>query len=673
MTTRPRFARISTLAVGLCAVLALSQTGFAQAPCGSKPASSTDLTTMKLEDLMNIEITSVSKKEQKVSQVAASVFVITQEDVQHSGATNIPDLLRMVPGVDVAQINANTWAISARGFNSEYANKLLVLIDGRPIYTATVGGVNWDTVDVPLEDIERIEVIRGPGGTIWGANAVNGVINIITKKSSDTPGGLVSGGGGTQQQAFSTLQYGGTLGSSSSYRIFSKYTDVNQSPNLNGQDAHDDWHLLHGGFRLDWQPCSKDRWMVEGDLYTGSEGANIVHTVVNPPEQFSVVRLVDLSGGALLGHWDHVFSERSDSSLQISFDNDERNGPENYQRRHTFDLDFQHHFVLSPRHDLIWGAEFRTSPDHTIGSSDESWIPADRTFNLFSAFVQDEITLKPDRLFLTLGSKLENNSFSPTVVEPEVRLAWTPGSRRTVWGSVSTAYRAPNRSDQNVNAAVGVLPGPIELLVLGNPKLQPERVIALESGYRSRLARRLSFDLSAFLNVYSGLETLGFGTPYLQPGAVPPLMIQPYVFNNGSDGHTGGAEVSASWKVNNRWTLSPGYSHIEIAVTLPAHAISDAQGEDPPNTADLRSHFDLGHGLDWDAAVYFLDNPPTQFVASNTRADTQLTWRIGERSQFSIVGQNLLRDHHLEFEDVSQIVKSTLVKRGLFARLQWWF
>jgi iron complex outermembrane receptor protein len=457
--SRLRFTLLFLLFAAL-AMLWMPHTVFAQT---SAPSASADLTTMNLEDLMKLEVTSVSKKEQKISQVAAAIFVITQEDIHRSGATNIPDLLRMVPGLDVAQINANTWAISARGFNSEFANKLLVLIDGRAVYTPTLGGVDWDTTDVPLEDIERIEVIRGPGGTIWGANAVNGVINIITKKSSDTLGGLLVGAGGTQQQALGTAQYGGKLSASSTYRIFSKYSDTNQSPSLEGQDARDDWHLLHGGFRVDLPTSKKDQWTFEGDLYTGSEGATLVHTVLNPPENVNVLRIADLSGGTVLARWAHTLSDRSDTSLQVSFDNSTRSGPESYVQRRTFDIDFQHHIALGARHDIVWGGEFRSSPDHTIGTIDQAWVPADRTFNLFNAFLQDEITLRPNRLFLTLGTKLEYNNFSGVDVDPSIRLAWTPNARQTLWWAVSTAYRTPSRRDQNMSAVLAAFPGPSEV------------------------------------------------------------------------------------------------------------------------------------------------------------------------------------------------------------------
>lgn len=243
----------------------------------TQAASARDLTQISLEDLMDIKVTSVSKKEQKMSQVAAAIYVITQEDIRRSGATNIPDLLRMVPGMDVEQINANTWAVSARGFDEQFSNKLLVLIDGRAVYTPLLGGVNWDTQDVPLEDIDRIEVIRGPGATVWGANAVNGVINIVTKNAKDTQGGLVSGGGGSDGQGYGMARYGGALEQNTSYRLFMKYLDHGALPEQDGESGDDAWHLLHGGFRADSTVSSRDSVTVQGDLYGGREGATIIH------------------------------------------------------------------------------------------------------------------------------------------------------------------------------------------------------------------------------------------------------------------------------------------------------------------------------------------------------------------------------------------------------------
>jgi len=438
-------AAVLFLLVG-CEVARGQAPSAAQSPAG-------DLTQVSIENLMNVEVTSVSKKEQKLSQVAAAVYVITQEDIRHSGATNIPDLLRMVPGLDVAQINANTWAISSRGFNSEFANKLLVLIDGRTVYTPLFGGANWDTFDVPLEDIDRIEVIRGPGGTIWGANAVNGVINVITKKTEDTLGGLVTTGGGTAAQEFGTVQYGGKIQQDTSYRIFAKYLNGDHFPDLNGTNGEDGWHLLHGGFREDTRLSAKDSLTTQGDLYAGSEGSTIVHTILNPPENVEVQRLTPLSGGNVLGKWNHIFSDRADMTMQIYFDRYTRSGPEVRETRNTYDFEFQNHLVWGNRQDVIWGFGYRHSADQTLGTIDEAFAPADWDGDLFSAFVQDQITVRPDRVFLSIGTKLENSYFTGFDLQPSIRVAWTPNKRHTFWASISRAARTPARRDEGVQAA----------------------------------------------------------------------------------------------------------------------------------------------------------------------------------------------------------------------------
>src|SRR5580692_444091 len=338
----------------------------------AQAASVRDLTQISLEDLMDIKVTSVSKKEQKMSQAAAAIYVITWGDIRRSGATNIPDLLRMVPGMDVEQINANTWAVSARGFDQQFSNKLLVLIDGRAVYTPLVGGVNWDTQDVPLEDIDRIEVIRGPGATLWGANAVNGVINVVTKRAADTQGGLVTAGGGTEGQGLGTVQFGGTLGGNTSYRIFTKYLNHNSLPALDGTSGDDAWDLLHGGFRVDTTVLKKDFLTLQGDLYGGKEGAAIVHIFsIDPPNTGNLDSRFSLSGGNILGRWNHVFSDRSDTTVQFYFDSYTRTGPEASETRHSIDIDFNHHFSWGARQDVVWGFGYRRTWDKTIGTIDQ--------------------------------------------------------------------------------------------------------------------------------------------------------------------------------------------------------------------------------------------------------------------------------------------------------------
>jgi iron complex outermembrane receptor protein len=637
-----------------------------------------DLSEASIEDLMNMEVTSASKKEQKLSQVPAAIFVITAEEVRRSGALNIPDLLRMVPGLAVAQINNNTWAITARGFNLQFANKLLVLIDGRAVYTPLFGGVNWDTLDVPLEDIERIEAIRGPGGTVWGANAVNGVINIITKKAAETLGGLVTGGFGTLAQGFGTVQYGGKIKEDTSYRIFAKYQNDSQFPDLNGQEARDDWHLLHAGFRADTILSKKDALTTQGDIFAGAEGAIIVHSVLAPPENINVQTVSNLSGEDLLGRWEHTFSERSGTTLQFYLDRYKRDGPEAHEARNTFDIDFENHIVLGARHDLIWGAGYRHTSDQTTGTIDQSFKPANDAAELFSVFAQDQWTLKPDRVGLFVGLKLEDSYFTGFDAQPSARVAWTPNNHRTFWAAISRATRTPTRRDLGLDASLAVLPGPTEIEVLGNPNFESEHVIAYEVGFRAQPIERLSFDIASFVNNYSGLESSEALPPFLESESGLHVLVRPLTFGNKLHGTTEGVELSAKWKVTNRWTLSPGYSFLEMhlhtdSTSLDTTSVADAQGSNPGHQAQLRSHLEMTHGVAWDLSSYFVGALPAQFIPSYTRLDTQLTWKLAERLQINLVGQNLLRDHHPEFNNQFQSVNTSQVKRSAYAKLTWQF
>jgi iron complex outermembrane receptor protein len=643
-----------------------------------------DLGDRSLEDLMNIEVTSVSRKDQKLSQVASAIFVITQEDIRRSGATNIPDLLRMVPGMDVGQINSNTWAISARGFNHELADKLLVLIDGRTVYTPTFGGVDWDTQDVPLEDIERIEVIRGPGGTIYGANAVNGVINVITKKAKDTPGGLVTGGGGNNERGFGMAQYGGALGDNFNYRVFAKDLNRGVTPQLDlGDSSGDNWYLLHGGFRLDGRLSAVDSLTVQGDIYNGNEGGEIVHTIIDPPQNVDAVRRAELHGGNILGRLEHTFSDGSDATFQFYFDRSARYGPESTELLNTLDFDFEHHLARHGRHDLIWGLGYRHNSDGTLGTIDLAYLPSAKTLHTFNSFVQDEITLKPDRLFLTLGTKIEHYSLSGYDLSPTARLAWTPNVHQTVWAAVSRAARVPSRLDTAAYIALAAFPSadgttPEEVILFGNPKQKAEHVFAYELGYRSQLNRAFSLDIATFFNKYDNLRSKENGAAFFQPDPAPARWVLPQTWGNGLRGTTYGAEVSTDWRVSNRWSLSPGYTFLEMhldtyAWSTDTTSTSNIQGSSPQHQAQLRSHLDVKRGVFWDTSLYFVGALPAQQVPSYVRLDTQFRWRLGESTEFSLVGQNLLQNVHTESNDIYTIVNASQIKRGVFARVTWRF
>jgi iron complex outermembrane receptor protein len=652
---------------------------------GAQTPGQPDLSQVPLEDLMNIKVTSVSKTEQKMSQAAAAIFVITQGEIRRSGATNIPDLLRMVPGLEVSQINANDWAVSARGFNEQFENKLLVLIDGRAVYTPMIGGVNWDTQDVPLEDLDRIEVIRGPGATLWGANAVNGVINIVTKRAADMQGGLITAGGGTEGQALGTMQYGGTLRGNTSYRIFTKYLNHNSLPAVGGGSGGDEWHLLHGGFRADAKISTKDSLTVQGDLYTGEEGSAIIHIFsIDPPVTGKLDTLTNLSGGNILGRWSHTFSSRSDTTFQFYFDNYERTGPEAHETRNTVDFDFNHHMALGSRQDVIWGAGYRHTSDQTLGTLDQAFIPANKGVQLLAFFAQDAIALVRDRVFLTVGTKVEDSYFNGYGIQPSVRLSWTPSNRLTLWTAVSRATRSPARADTGLIAGLAAFPDPsgastpVEVTLNGQPEFVSEHVVAYEVGLRTQPIERVSVDVATFFNRYDHLETLEPAPGFFQPSPAPARFVLPMVFQNLMYGTTEGGEASVHLKVTDRWTLSPGYAFLEMHLrTKPTSqdtsSVANYQGSSPQHQAQLRSHVELFHGLSWDVNGYFISELPIQQVPSYTRVDAQLTWKFAERGEFSVVGQNLLQDHHLESMDISTLVNSSLIKRSAYAKFTWRF
>lgn len=652
--------------------------------------NSPDLSRESLEDLMNIQVTSVSKKEEKLSRTAAAVFVITQEDIRRSGATNIPDLLRMVPGLDVGQINGSTWAISARGFNAQFSNKLLVLIDGRIIYTPYFGGVYWDTADLPLENIDRIEVIRGPGGASWGANAVNGVISIFTKSAADTPGGYMEASAGNIDRDAGIAQWGGRLGRRTDYRIYSKYFDERQLNDISGeQPGADGWHVLRGGFRTDTSLTTRDSLTVEGSLYGGREGElGYVLPAITYPAYIPIAEQIDLGGGFLQSTWSHKYSDRSDTTFQAAFTRYTRNDPEEPETRDTLDLDFQHHIGWGNRQDIVWGLGYRYTTDNIGQSLVVSFNPASRRLQLFSGFAQDEISLRPDRLSVTLGAKIEHNDYTGLGVMPTIRGTWTPGENQTIWAAFSKAIRTPSRNDTNLLVNIGSTPdqsGTLDLTrFVGNPKFQDEKLFDYEVGYRTRVNNAFDFDAAAYLTDYDGLQTTERAGTFFEQSPAPPHEVSLFTFENLMTGETHGIEAFANWQVTDWWTVSPGYALEELHMRTAPSSVDTVtplfvQRGAPRHSAQFRSHVSLPRGLEWQTSIYFVDRlshqglTDDQVIPAYTRIDTGLTWNFGERFSISAFGQNLASDHHLEFEDVFGAMQSGQTRRGAYAQMAWRF
>jgi iron complex outermembrane receptor protein len=642
------------------------------------------LTELSLEELMNVEVTSVSKKEEPLFKSTAAVFVISQEDIRRSGLTSIPELLRMVPGLEVARINSNQWAISARGFNGRFANKMLVLIDGRSVYNLSFSGVFWDMQDTLLEDIERIEVIRGPGASLWGANAVNGVINILTKRAEKTQGVLATLGGGSEERGFAGVRYGGALGSKAAYRIYAKSFLRDQSVDATGSGASDDWKALQGGFRMDWDPSGRDSLTWEGDLYTGEEGQTSLSGVPTFSSDLTSSRN-GFSGGNLLARWKRVFSDRSDLSLQIYYDRYSREIGDVSESRDTFDLDFQHRLGGGPRHDIVWGAGYRYMIDniHFTGRTDSPFSPASRGLNLFSAFVQDEINLVQDRVRLTLGSKFEHNEYTGFEVEPSIRLLWTPRGRHVFWAAVSRAVRTPSRQDTDSlsqgPSASGQEGTPlIEILSLTNTGIRSEVLVAGEIGYRLQASDRLSMDLTAFYGAYSNLKTSESTAPVLVDTPEPPHWVIRQYADYDMLGHTYGVEMAANWRITEAWKLSLGYTHFGIRLQTDASSGAAAgsgttSGNDPRHQFNRRSHLTLPYNLEWDASLYYVDHLDAGSIPSYIRLDARFGWSPTKNLCVSVVLQNLLQPRHAEFGDSMDPQNSIQVQRGAYGKVTWRF
>jgi len=611
-----------------------------------------DLAELSIQELMEVQVTSVSRKGQQLSKTASPVYVITAEDIRRSGATSIPEALRMAPGVQVSRLGSNKWAIGIRGFNNRFSNKLLVMIDGRSVYTPLFAGVDWDVQDTLLDDIDRIEVVRGPGGTMWGSNAVNGVISIITKSAGQTQGGLVKTGWGNQEGPIGEMRYGGKAGSSAHYRVYSKYFQrPGQYLPAGGRDE-DDWKALRGGFRLDWSRSERDSLTVSGDVYGGESNSALLLPIFRPPFEGRIQSRAELSGHNILARWTHKHSNRSTSTLQVYRDRQRRDDNTLNQRYiEATDFDYQNEFNLDSRNQLTWGGGYRLNRDALIGTENTSFHPASRSTHLYQTFVQDEARLFSDRLLLTVGTKLEHNSYSGWEVQPTAALLWDRSDNDSAWLSVSRAVRIPSRLSATGDILLQVFPGPAGLnrvSLLGNPAFEAEELIAYQAGYRIRLGQRVSLDLTAFYNDYDKLEQLTFADPSL----APPGLI-PTHFVNGIAGRTRGIEAASSWRLTQASAIHLSYSwldvglHSDLTGVFPTE-ISDAEDRAPDHQFHARWYYDLPGGLQWDNGYYFVGSLGSLDVRAYHRVDSRIGWRPSARIELTFGLQNALDNQHPE-------------------------
>lgn len=649
------------------------------------PQTVSEVSHASLEDLMNMTVTSVSKRAQTVADSAAAVFVITQQDIQRSGATSVPELLRMVPGLEVARIDENKWAIASRGFNGRFDNKLLVLIDGRSVYTPLFSGVFWNLQDIMLEDVERIEVIRGPGATLWGANAVDGVINIITKPAKETQSDLVTAGGGNEELGSIGARHGGKLGQNTDYRVYGKYFDWGPSIYPSGETAHDGWNASRGGFRADWAPHGPNSLTVQGDIDQSRYDETLTIPQLSPPYSSTFPNSGNFSGGDLLARWTHT-ADGSSMSLQTYYDN--RSITDNSlfaDREGTFDADFQDQRSLGESQQLVWGLGYRSIRDRNTPSFTVALQPNHENLNLFSAFVQDEIGLFDRRLSVTIGSKLEHNDFTGFEVEPNIRFLWMVNPRQSVWTAVSRAVRTPAITEEGLQLNSAVIPPgtppsnptplPEELAVFGSTQFRSEDLVAYELGYRAQATNQLSFDVATFYNDYSNLRSAEPAAPFVQTTPAPTHIVVPFIASNKMGGGTYGGEVFSGWKVTPRWQLLGWYSYLHMNIQKNADSLDptpdNPDGWSPRQQWYLRSSFDLPLHLEQDTTLRFVDRLPGLNIPSYYSLDGHLGWSPVPTLRFSLNAANLLNDKHLEFIPDFINTAPTEVKRTFYVSFTW--
>ena len=630
--------------------------------------SPSELKKLSVEQLLDVDVTSVSKYPEKLSAAAAAVTVLTEQDLERSGVDNIPDALRLVPGLDVAQVDAHTWAISSRGFNDIFANKLLVLMDGRTVYTPLFSGVFWEVQDTFLQDIDRIEVIRGPGATLWGANAVNGVINIITKSARDTQGLFLYGGGGSEEPGFGGLRYGMKISDDAWARVYVKYFDRDSSVLPDDSNAHDSWDMIRGGFRIDWDPSRQDSITLQGDIYSGREDETYAVPTLTPPFSSVIFSRDNVAGGNLLGRWTERFSPDSELTIQSYYDRTVRNSAVFEETRDTGDIDLQHRFGLDDRQEIIWGLGFRATHDDVKNSLNVSLIPDHRTLKLFSAFVQDDIVIVPDQLRVTIGSKFEHNDFTGFEVQPSARISWTPERSQTLWASVSRAVRTPSiaENDLRLNPA-GAPPGAVT--IFGNPDFLSEDLIAYEIGYRCQPVKQFTVDISGFYNNYDNLRSL----EPLTPAPIGPTHAANKLF-----GETYGAEISAKFQVFSEWRLEANYTYLNLQIHKEAGSrdlTTEAmiEGSSPQNEFSVRSLLDLPWNTQLDMTLRYVDSLPAPQIPSYVTLDVRLAWFPRKDLELAIVGRNLLDDRHPEFAPTFVGTQRTEVQRSFYGTFVWHF
>jgi len=613
----------------------------------NKPTAPATLKKLTLEQLMDIEVTSVSKRPQHLAEVASAIQVITRKDILQSGAKTLAEALRLASNLQVAQVNSSQWAISARGFDNVLANKLLVLIDGRTVYTPLYAGVFWDVQNLILEDVDRIEVISGPGGTLWGANAVNGVINIITKSSRETKGLYAEAATGTSLPGLGSVRYGGQLTKNLSYRVYGTGFRLGHTVDSNAVKVNDDWSMLQGGLRLDWEASDKDVVSLQQNIYN------------DRPNPDATEKSLIARGSNVVTRWNHTISDRSNFQLQAYYDHTFRDFRNNFtEDLKTFDIEWQQSYEHGHGNQLTYGLNLRMMDHKVTNLQLFQFLPERKKLYLYSLFLQEELSLVPNRLHLTLGSKIEHNSYTGFEFQPSGRLSWTPVKKQTLWMSVSRAVRTPARIDRDFF----LLLTPELPFIGGSESFKSETVIAYELGWRSRPREDLSLSVSTFYNTYDNIRSA-------EPGPEP--FFIPITFANGVKGKTYGFELAATYQITRSWNLRGGYTFLkkDLKVKPESRDINAgrAESDDPQNQFVLQSSVEVLKWLELGTLIRYVDRLPKPAVPSYTGLDLRVAFKLGKSFEMNIVGQNLLDSRHFEFLPSSPAPRQ--IERSIYGKL----
>ena len=638
-----------------------------------------DLKSLTLEQLAEIEVTSPTKSPVEASRSPVAIYVITSEDIRRSGAPNIPEALRLAPGVEVARIDSNKWSIGIRGFSTRLSRSVLVVIDGRTVYTPLFAGTYWEVQDTVMEDIDRIEVIRGPGGTIWGPNAVDGVINVITKPASETRGTLAKVGGGNEEQGFATIRYGGSVGANVNYRIYAK--GFTRGPEYHPDRRNfDDWRASQGGFRVDWTGDGGKAFTVQGDLYAEEAGERVNATTYNPPGTSTIDANANLSGGNIVARWSRTRPNGDTTQIQAYYDRTNRYEPNLAERRNTFDLDFIERVSVPARQTLSWGLGARVSPiDSPMVVSGLTFLPTRRTDYLVTAFLQDEIRLIENRLELTMGTKLLRTNFTGAGLEPSVRLLWTPAQRQTFWAAYTHALRTPSDAEENftLTGFVQFLPDGTPFFARFDPNkhFAPEQMNGYEVGFRQLITRQVFVDVAGFFNHYHDLFSEDFqGPEFFEDAPAPPHLLLPAQFRNGLIADTSGGEIAPEWRPTGYLRLRGAYSYLNMNVSKSANSGDIGTGpgierSSPRHQVMAQADVDMGKRFELDLIYRYVGVLVGQRAPAYSTGDARFGWRMGRRFELSLVGRNLFQPWHAEYGgDPGPVVG---IRRSGYLRLTW--